>query len=341
MISLKRYLDSQGNTLKTELLAAMLDAYRSALTAMGICAVQACPSAGPGLQRTLTGLGQELENVEDPATVVGTDARVTQELQQWGDLAQASLEQKTRDIKELLVVVARTAATITTTDQRYAKRFDAFTARLERIANLEDLGQLRTSIVRSAAELKTCVEEMSQNARDSVAQLQAEVVTYQVRLEEVEQLAARDPLTGLFNRGKLEAHIENRIAGGRPFSVAIVDLDGFKSVNDRFGHAAGDDLLKQFSTDLRSNARPADQIGRWGGDEFIIVLDCGLREAQTHVERIEKWVVGDYTVAAATGPQKVRLNASIGLAEWSAGRTAREVLERADAMMYKQKSGRR
>ena len=322
-------------------MTSMLDAYRSALTAMGISAAQACPSAGQDLQRTLTGLGKELSETADPDLVTSTDAHVVQGLQQWGNRAQASLEQKTHDVKELLVVLSQTASTMASTDTRYSKRFDDFTARLERIANLEDLTQLRMSLVRSAAELKTCVEQMSQSARDSVAQLQAKVASSQSKLEEAEALASRDALTGLFNRSRLTANVDQRIAAGLVFSVAMIDLNGFKQVNDRFGHASGDDLLKQFSADLRANARQSDLVGRWGGDEFLVVLACPRAEAQTHIERIEKWVVGDYTIASASGPQRVQLGAAIGLAQWTPGQSMTDVVNRADADMYANKRAAR
>jgi two-component system cell cycle response regulator len=118
-------------------------------------------------------------------------------------------------------------------------------------------------------------------------------------------------------------------------------LNGFKRVNDQLGHVAGDDLLKQFSAEMRANSRSTDLIGRWGGDEFIVVLDCGRSEAQSHVERIKKWVVGDYTIEATNGPQKVQLDAAVGLAQWAPGRSANEVISLADAAMYEQKRGAR
>ena len=340
MISIKRYLNTDSREQMAGVLSSTLDAYRSTLTAVGVSATQACPPVSQELQRTLTALSQELSEATEPELVASTAARVEGELLQWGGRAQGYLEQKTQDIKELLVVLARTASTIGASDVRYAKSFDTFTARLQSIATLEDLTKVRTALVESAADLKSCVEQMSHDTRQSVAQLQAEVVTYQTKLEEVEQLASRDTLTGLFNRGRVIAHLEQRIAAGQPFSVAVIDLNGFKQVNDQFGHAAGDDLLKQFSAELKSNARSGDIVGRWGGDEFVIVLNCPRGDAQAHVARIEKWVVGDYTIESSSGPQKVHLNASIGLEEWQPGRTMREVIDRADAAMYSRK-GRR
>ena len=340
MISLKRYLDSNLDSTHLALLASLVDAYRSTLTATGIFAAKACPSVGQGLPRRLVTLGQLLSEAADPAVVASTDALVAQELLEWGDLAQANHQQKTDNVKELLVALTRTAASVASTDTRFAKRFDEFTARLERIATLDDLVQVRTSLVRSAAELRSSIEEMSQSSRNTLAQLQADVVTYQAKFEEAEELASRDTLTGLFSRGKVEADVERRIAAGRPFSVAIIDLNGFKQVNDHMGHTAGDELLKQFSTELRANARPGDLVGRWGGDEFIVVLECVGSDALAHVQRIRKWVVGDYALAGPDGRKKVHVGASIGLAAWTPGATMRQLIEQADAAMYEEKSSR-
>ncbi len=105
-----------------------------------------------------------------------------------------------------------------------------------------------------------------------------------------------------------------------------------------YGHEAGDDLLKQFSTELRSASRATDGVGRWGGDEFIVILDGSIHEAQSHVERMQKWVYGSYTLHLGAEGPKVEMTASLGLVEWQAGETLKQVLARADALMYKQKA---
>ena len=341
MISLKRYLDSTLDSSQLDLLTSLVDGYRSALTAMGVSAAKACPFVAQGLPQRLTALGQLLGEAADSEAVVNTGALVSQELQEWGDLAHTNLRQKTDNVKALLVALTRTAASIASNDSRYARRFDEFTARLEGIASLEDLAQVRTSLVRSAAELRSSVAQMSESTRTTLAQLQSDVATYQARLEEAEQLASRDTLTGLFSRSRIESDVERRIGLGRPFSVAMIDLDGFKQVNDQLGHAAGDELLKAFSTDLRSNARPEDLVGRWGGDEFVVVLDCARLEALAHIERIRKWVIGDYLLEAPGGRRKVHVNASIGLAAWAPGATMRQLIDQADGAMYKEKGARK
>ena len=122
-----------------------------------------------------------------------------------------------------------------------------------------------------------------------------------------------------------------------PFSVLILDLNGFKQLNDTCGHLAADDLLKQFSAELKAGSRATDIVGRWGGDEFIIVMDGGLPEANTYEERIARWACGEYTIRVGDSIRKVAVSASIGAAAWQASDSLRTLLERANAAMYRNK----
>jgi diguanylate cyclase (GGDEF)-like protein len=249
--------------------------------------------------------------------------------------------QKTAEVKDLLIVMARTAESVGARDQRCAGQISEVTARLKTIASLEDLTQIRSSIEKSAAELKTSVDRMAAEGKQAIAALRAEVSSYQTKLEEAEELASKDALTGMRNRCWVESEIERRIAAGGPLSVAIVDIDDFKRVNDEHGHLVGDELLRQFAGELKSACRSTDVNGRWGGDEFILVLGARLAEAETQIERLRAWVCGSYPVVSRKGPMKLKLEASIGLAEHKPGERMNDLLARADAAMYARKDAAR
>jgi diguanylate cyclase (GGDEF)-like protein len=348
VISLKKYLDmvpgkepeppSPAQSGLNELCAAVIDAYRSALVAMGKSGALACPAVGSDLQQAVDGIHKSLSSNLTAVLIDKTKTQTEDCLLQWGARTAEYFKARTGEVKELLIVLARTAASIGEHDQRYASQVAKFTTQLQTIADLEDLSQVRLSLVQCATELKTYVDQMRKESQESVAQLQAEVTTYSTKLKAVEQVASQDSLTGLASRRKVEERIEGRIERRSAFCVAILDLERFKQVNDTYGHPVGDDLLQQFSQELKSNSRANDIVGRWGGDEFIIIFDCDLDAAKTQLERVQKWVLGEYTVKAG-GPKtiKLKVDASIGVAQWKSGQSLNDLIASADAAMYREK----
>ena len=336
MISIKKYLDSN----RDELLKSALDCYRAALGAMGATGAQACPHVGTALQRSLANLQQRISAELTPVQVLETEAGVEKELDEWARLATEYYRQRTGEFKELLLVVAGAAEAVGERDSRHEAQFHDFSARLSKIADLDDLPQIRTSLLASAVELKSCVQRMAQEGRDAVAQLRAEVKKCHTRIEEAERAALVEPLTGLTNRRGMEAALEFRLAQKRRFSLLMLDLNGFKKINDTYGHQAGDQVLQQFAAELKQVFRVTDSVGRWAGDEFVVVLDAAQAQADDYAERVKSWVFGDYTVGGPEEQRKVHVDAAVGVAEWRPGETMAELLGRADRLMYQQKRSR-
>ncbi len=332
MISLKRHMETEHTS--AVLLRALKDVYASTLAAVGAGTTRVGPATDGGFQRQFATLGRQMAAADTPADIAATGAGAREALEQWADSVEDDLRRKTSDVKELLVTLAHTAASVAASDAEHVLRFDALTTRLRRIATLDDVRDLRSAVLDSASELCASVEEMSKSTRAAVTAMQAELTVYQASLEAAERLAAHDPLTGLLNRRKIELLIERRVQAGEPFTIGLIDLDDFKSTNDRFGHAAGDDLLRQFSVDLKANLRPGDAVGRWGGDEFIIVSGCAGADACDHIQRIRQWVGGRYTLVGPHGAVKVDLHLSVGAAEWRPGVTAAALVNEADQSMY-------
>jgi diguanylate cyclase (GGDEF)-like protein len=154
--------------------------------------------------------------------------------------------------------------------------------------------------------------------------------------------ASVDPLTGMFNRrGFAEACarvIEREAHAGRPVTVLIFDIDHFKGINDRFGHPAGDELLKLFSTIIVNNLRMTDLSGRIGGEEFAALLPCSLEEGVLAAERVRESFEAS-GIVCEEGP--VDTTVSIGVAGGPAGTELEVLLAAADTALYQAKRGGR
>jgi diguanylate cyclase (GGDEF)-like protein/PAS domain S-box-containing protein len=165
-------------------------------------------------------------------------------------------------------------------------------------------------------------------------------VTERKRLEDaVVHLARHDPLTDLPNRRVVEENLVRLLARaerGIPSALLLVDLDDFKEVNDRAGHAAGDEVLRGFARLFLEAVRPGDLVGRIGGDEFVVLLEgTGPDEAKAVAERIRDRAAAFPLPSGYDGPP---LGASIGIALVAGHRRAGAVLETADAALYDAKS---
>jgi diguanylate cyclase (GGDEF)-like protein len=195
------------------------------------------------------------------------------------------------------------------------------------------LNMMARKIRGSVQENTRLVEELT----EINATLQARV---EQRTRELEQLATTDPLTGLANRRKLDQSLAyERLRAERfnnAFSLVIIDLDHFKSVNDVHGHHAGDLVLQHFAKLLRGTTRGTDIIGRWGGEEFLVICPHTTREeAAILAERVRATAVA--TEFPAVGLQ----TCSIGIAQFAAGEDVQSALARADAALYRAKQAGR
>src|SRR5450631_1833573 len=150
--------------------------------------------------------------------------------------------------------------------------------------------------------------------------------------------ASMDPLTGMFNRrGFAEATsrlIDREAKAGRPVTALIFDIDHFKSINDRFGHPAGDEILKLFATVVVNTLRISDLSGRIGGEEFAALLPCSLEEGVLAAERVRE-AFADSGIVVEDGA--VDTTVSVGVAGGPAGTELEVLLAAADAALYRAK----
>jgi len=164
--------------------------------------------------------------------------------------------------------------------------------------------------------------------------LRTTVAALHAREAELERLAGEDSLTGLANRASFARHLEAALGGTEEPAVIFIDLDGFKAVNDHFGHATGDELLIEVSERLRARMTGSMVLARLGGDEFVILVPAGDVAAAA----VAHDILVAFEVPFDVHGESIPFQASLGIATAPVGGSPDEAVRRADAAMYVAKS---
>lgn len=182
-----------------------------------------------------------------------------------------------------------------------------------------------------------------QALRDTRDELQRRVAEVEALHAKLREQAIHDPLTGLFNRRYVDETLPRELASARrhqtPVTLAVIDLDHFKQVNDRHGHASGDRVLAEFGQLLRAGSRRGDVACRYGGEEFVVLLvGAALGDA---VRRVDAWREAFRSLKVSIGETFVSATLSAGLAEWVRDEEPEALFARADAALYLAKAAGR
>lgn len=178
---------------------------------------------------------------------------------------------------------------------------------------------------------------MIKRLRRKLAEQLQVMIRLQTRAEEFHKLATFDALTGLYNRRYAERRLAAEAARsqryGRPLTMVAMDLDDFKQINERYGHLAGDQVLKEFASRLNSTIRVSDLAIRMGGDEFVVVLpECPPDRIEPFLERLRPLEVEYHG-------HIIPVRFSSGWVSYKLGETPEEFLDRADQTLYADRQG--
>jgi diguanylate cyclase (GGDEF)-like protein len=179
-------------------------------------------------------------------------------------------------------------------------------------------------------------------------ELVARVRSHLVRLAELRSMAVRDGLTRCFNHKYFKMRLEQEAARSlrydEPLTVAMIDIDHFKQINDRHGHPMGDEALRHLASLVVATVRSTDVVARYGGEEFgLLFVQSGLPEASIIANRIRERVAKSAFVASVPGVDDVTLtlSISIGLAQYTPKEDIASLIRRADTALYRAKAGGR
>jgi diguanylate cyclase len=273
-----------------------------------------------------------------PERLVEADACITTLIEQ-----QLGVQQNLKDardsLKDMLGLLVDRIGSVGDSTARFGERIGAYQQELagspDAAAVLRVSGALLADTRQVADQIRSSQRELAA-ARAKVESYEKRVRILEQELAQTVRMVQNDPLTRALNRRGLDEvfRVETaRAARYRvPLVLAMIDLDDFKAINDRLGHAAGDRALVHFVTTAQACLRPTDAMARSGGEEFVIVLPAtGIDHAVDAVRRIQRDLARCPFVHE---DQQIGLTFSGGVAQWQPGENLDQVLRRADAAMY-------
>jgi diguanylate cyclase len=246
-----------------------------------------------------------------------------------------------RDMRETIFAMVSCFSVATTeqgrADVHLRKRLD----RLRSSVKEGTLEELRKDALAAAEAVTAALEEQKRRSENQARELRTRLRALRTQLEDAQREGETDPLTKLQNRRVFDALLERSVllssVTDRPVSMVLVDLDHFKSINDRFGHPVGDKVLRELADCLtRTFPRRSDVVARIGGEEFGVLLsETGLKDARMLAERLRN---GIRALRIETSDKLLTVTASIGVGESNPSETAADFVARVDQALYKAKN---
>ena len=270
----------------------------------------------------------------DQAHVAAIAAPLLAVCQETFDRLKRQREGTREELVGLIVHVRDAVALLVGEGTAFSEDLNDSAERFESLKRIPNLQELKAGLAREVRSLKQVAREREHRWQSTVTTFEAKVAKLEAQLRASQEEASVDALTGVANRRSFDRVLRAAMEGrGRRFILAVLDVDDFKRINDTFGHAAGDEVLKMVAETLTGAVRGDDVVARIGGDEFALVAH-GLSLAQADRRmRTMMAVLGD----AKVGLSGSKVTVSCGIAEFSAGDTAHSLMHRADEAVYEAK----
>jgi diguanylate cyclase len=248
-------------------------------------------------------------------------------------------QERRREVAELIALVREAVSAAGLEHQGLRTSLNDSLNRFEVVGQFGDLEAIKSLLASEIRVMKQSMADRLQGWETRVTELGERVALLEAELLTSRHEASLDPLTHVANRRSFDrAYREWTKAGGPGFVMAVFDIDGFKAINDAFGHIAGDRTLVAVAQALKASVRSQDLVARMGGDEFVVlVADLTLRQADA---RLRSLVASIAASSLMFGPEAESFcTVSCGAAEFSAGDTPASVIQRADEALYEAKRG--
>jgi diguanylate cyclase len=261
-------------------------------------------------------------------------------------IKQGSLKQSLTDakatLKSLMTTFIDRLGELTASTGEYHNKIEGYSQKIGKADNIAELGHILKDVMHDTRIIQASAmrshEELLQHKQEADA-AEARIRELEQELEQVSELVREDQLTGALNRRGLDETLDRELKRSdrsrAPVSVALLDIDNFKRLNDTLGHQAGDLALKHLTKVIKETLRPADTVGRYGGEEFLIVLpDTDLASAVEAMQRLQRDLTKKFFLH---NNERILVTFSAGVALRGDEEDADALIGRADKAMYKAK----
>lgn len=261
-------------------------------------------------------------------------------------IKQSTLKQSLNDakstLKSLMTTFIDRLGNLTESTGEYHQKIEGYTQKISKADNLTQLGHILEDVMRDTRVIQASAlrsHEELLTTKKQVDDAEARIKELEQELEQVSELVREDQLTGALNRRGLDDTIDRELKradrNNVPLSVALLDIDNFKKLNDSLGHQAGDRALTHLTKVIKETLRPADAVGRYGGEEFLIILpDTDLTSAVEAIQRLQRDLTKKFFLH---NNERILVTFSAGVALRGENEDQEDLVGRADKAMYKAK----
>ncbi len=253
------------------------------------------------------------------------------------------LSDREKELRDIIDLLSKAMASLNIENRDFYQRVYDQSEKIEQITLLDDIKKIKSALQLEVTQMREIVDQKKDQDHRQVQRLAGQVDTLKQELEKTRAKSMTDGLTGVLNRQAFDDALDDMIARSRvmnnEFSLLILDLDNFKSINDTYGHLMGDRVLVAFCQKCRSSIRGDDVLARYGGEEFAIILPgANLKNALKKGRQICDVIsAARYATSNEQNDDYLSITASIGVTMFKKDDTPETIVGRADKALYKAK----
>ena len=270
MISLRKEIDESQQLADS--FTALLQAFLDVGTDIPKTALPADPELSADCEHRFERAAASLKSGRHPADVQSTRQILLNQIARICAANQAAFTERDSAVKDIVAMVAKAIGGIRCDGDRQNATLAGLADGFEALSRVDDVQELRRRLKNDVLSLRNTVEEMRRQNEDAVRRFEADVASFEQRLENARKDSGTDRLTGLGGRRAAELHLHKAAAAGRPLSLLLFDIEGFRKINEDEGSLFGDKLLQALTHMLRVKFEGAG-VFRWGAHEFLVILE--------------------------------------------------------------------